>query len=59
MYEDNSEFLPKIKAAKGWDFTPQGKTWDRFVDDLWGKCRTASGMPPTDGWKKPHPTTQP
>jgi hypothetical protein len=56
MYEDNSQFLPKIKAAKGWDFGPQGKTWDGFVDGMWSKYRTAQGMPPTDGWQKPHPS---
>jgi hypothetical protein len=59
MTEDNSQFLPKIKAAKGWDFGPQGKTWDKFVDDMWGKYRTGAGMPATDGWTKPHPAETP
>jgi len=59
MYEDNAEFLPKIKAAKNWDFGPQGSTWDKFVNEMWAKYRQAPGMPPTDGWKKPHATQTP
>jgi len=54
MHEDDTEFVATIKKVKGWDYSNarQGKTWDRFVDEMWAKYRTAPGMPPTDGWKK-------
>lgn len=53
MYEDNTEFLKRIEAAKGWKYGPQGDVWsaDRFVTELWRAHRTGPGMPPTDGWK--------
>lgn len=53
MYEDETEFAATVKKVKGWDIAAgQGKTWDKFVDDMWAKYRAAPGMPPTDGWKK-------
>ena len=54
MYEDDAEFVATVKKVKGWDFSNarQGKTWDKFVDEMWAKYRAAPGMPPTDGWKK-------
>jgi hypothetical protein len=58
MYEDNSDFLPKIEKAKGWKYGPQGATWDKFVNEMWAANRKAAGMPATDGWKK-GPTSAP
>jgi hypothetical protein len=63
MTEDDKEFrieigksFPKDTAlvddSKNWYH--QGYTGDDWVKEVWNKYRTASGMPPTDGWTKPH-----
>ena len=58
MYEDDKPALAAIKEATGQDhdqdWSRQGQTWEDFANEMWTKHRTAAGMPPTDGWKKPH-----
>ncbi len=58
MYEDDKAALAAIKEATGenWDqdWSRQGQTWEDFANDMWAKHRAGPGMPPTDGWKKPH-----
>jgi hypothetical protein len=57
MYEDDAEFVKKIKAATGKDFSAdwarQGQTWEPFVNEMWAKHRPTLPAP-TDGWKQPH-----
>jgi hypothetical protein len=57
MYENDAEFVAKIKADAGKDFhadfARQGKCWDDFVNEMWAKYRTTLPAP-TDGWKTPH-----
>ena len=36
------------------DFGSEGHVWDKLAAEMWSKYRTMPGMPPTDGWKKPH-----
>ena len=60
MFEDDTEPLKKLKSDAGIeepDWARQGKTWETFVNEMWAKYRTAPGMPPIDGWKKPHDST--
>jgi hypothetical protein len=57
MYEDDSEFVKKIKEATGKDhdkdFSRQGQAWDAFVNEMWAKHRKTLAAP-IDGWKQPH-----
>jgi hypothetical protein len=53
MFEDETEAL-KAAGLTHPAWARQGKTWEPFVNEMWTKYRTAPGMPPTDGWKKPH-----
>lgn len=48
-YEDPAPFL---NSEAHWFH--QRFTWDPFIDAMWMQFRTAPGMPPVDGWKKPH-----
>ena len=56
MYEDETEALKTLKAAgmEQPDWAHEGRTWEVWVDGLWGAHRLDPGMPPADGWKKPH-----
>jgi len=56
MYEDESEALKTLKGAgmEQPDWAHEGRTWEVWVDGLWGAHRLGPGMPPADGWKKPH-----
>ena len=65
MYEDDKEFRheiykhftnypsSKFLIAVSDKWYHQGQAWEPFVTDMWFKYRTAPGMPPIDGWKKP------
>jgi hypothetical protein len=57
MYEDETEALKILKRDAGMDqpdWAREGKAWEPFVNGMWARYRTAPGMPPTDGWRKPH-----
>jgi hypothetical protein len=57
MHEDETEALKKLKEDARMeqpDWARAGKTWAPFVNAMWAAHRTAPGMPPADGWKKPH-----
>ncbi len=57
MYEDETEALQKLKKDAKMDqpeWAHEGKTWEPWVNDMWAAHRTATDMPPTDGWKKQH-----
>jgi len=46
-----------VDESKNWYH--QGYTGEAWIKEVWNKYRTAPGMPPTDGWKKPHPAEVP
>jgi hypothetical protein len=50
------KYFPKDTAmvddTKTW--YQQGYTGEEWIKEVWAQDRTAAGMPPTDGWKKPH-----
>ena len=63
MTEDDKEFRQEIGKSfpKDTALTDDSKTWyhqgntgEDWIKEVWAKNRTAPGMPPTDGWKKPH-----
>jgi len=57
MYEDETEALKALEEEAGIrqpDWAKEGTAWEAFVNDMWANCRTAPGMPPTDGWKRQH-----
>jgi hypothetical protein len=57
MFEDETETLKTLKQDAGMDepdWAHEGKTWEPFVNEMWAKYRTSPGLPPTDGWRKPH-----
>jgi hypothetical protein len=57
MFEDDTEALQILKQDAGVDepdWAHQRRTWELFVDQMWAAHRSGRGMPPTDGWKKPH-----
>jgi hypothetical protein len=60
MYEDDGDFVKKIKEASGKDhdkdFSRQGQAWDAFVNEMWAKHR-ATLKAPIDGWKQKHDDT--
>jgi hypothetical protein len=67
MYEDDrplrEQIMRQIDTEKtDHDFRDPpyhgGGVSDPFVRQMWEACRTAPGMPPTDGWKKPHDDTE-
>jgi len=59
MFEDETETLKTLKEAgmEQPDWAREGKAWEPFVNEMWARYRTAPGMPPTDGWRKPHDDT--
>jgi hypothetical protein len=67
MTEDDKEFRQEIfKKTNDQNMVNETKTWchqgytgEEWVKEAWNKYRTASGMPATDGWKKPHPAEVP
>lgn len=57
MYEDDTEALKRLKTDAAMDepdWAQEGKVWEPFVNEMWAAHRTGPGMPPTDGWNKPH-----
>ncbi len=57
MYEDETQALKTLKQDANMaqpDWAQEGKAWEPFVNEMWARYRTAPGMPPTDGWRKPH-----
>ncbi len=57
MFEDEKDALKTLKQDAKMDqpdWAQEGKAWEAFVNDMWAAHRTAPGMPPTDGWKRPH-----
>jgi hypothetical protein len=57
MFEDETEALKTMEKDAGLqeaDWAREGQTWEKWVNELWGKNRSAPGMPPTDGWKQQH-----
>jgi len=57
MYENETEALKTLKKDAGMDepdWAQEGKAWEPFVNEMWGRYRTAPGLPATDGWWKPH-----
>ena len=54
MFEDEAAILKAAGLPPEADWAAEGQTWEPFVNEMWAKYRTAPGMPPTDGWKKPH-----
>ena len=60
MYEDETEALKTLKQDAGMDepdWAQEGKAWEPFVNEMWARYRAALGLPPTDGWQKPHDDT--
>jgi hypothetical protein len=61
MFEDDAAFVKTIKEATGRDhdreWARQGQAWDAFVNEMWGRHRSALSAP-TDGWKRPHDETR-
>ena len=63
MTEDDKAFrqeigksFPKDTALtdESKDWYHQGYTGEDWIKAVWTANRTSAGMPPTDGWKKPH-----
>ena len=57
MYEDETETLKVLQADTGMeiaDWATNGHTEEEYVMEMWARHRTGPGMPPTDGWQKPH-----
>ncbi len=56
MFEDDTAFVARIRAAKGWDFSAawarQGSTYDPFTRAMWQQYRMSPGMPPADDWRQ-------
>ena len=44
----------KFLITRAHEFGSEGYVWDRLAGEMWANYRTMPGMPPTDGWKKPH-----
>ncbi len=60
MFEDESAALKTLKqdaAMDEPDWAQEGKTWEAFVNEMWATHRTGPGMPPADGWRRPHDDT--
>jgi hypothetical protein len=61
MFEDDKDFrveinksFPKLNLVGTGTWAFQGQAWEPFATEMWKLHRTDPGMPPTDGWKKPH-----
>jgi hypothetical protein len=54
MFEDEAPILKAAGLPAQPEWAAEGQTWEPFVNEMWAKYRTGTGMPPTDGWKKPH-----
>jgi len=63
MNEDDKPFRTEVGKAfptdtallddsKGWYH--QGNPGETWIGEMWTKYRDAEGLPPQDGWKKPH-----
>ena len=60
MFEDETEALKKLKQEASItepDWAHEGKTWEKFVDDMWAAHRVTPGMPLINGWQQPHDDT--
>jgi len=60
MCEDETQALKTLRQDAGMnepDWAQEGKAWEAFVNEMWARYRSGPGLPPTDGWRKPHDDT--